>query len=54
MGTIVKVSGPCWLRPEAHPSWLVPSGLLSTLGRDKSALPMILRGIQFLVNVDRA
>lgn len=39
---------------ELHPAWLVQSGLLSTLGRDKSALLVILGGVQFLVNVDRA
>lgn len=51
-----------WLSPEVHveatrerhPAWLIPSGLLSTLGRAHSALPTLVRGIRLLASMDRA
>lgn len=50
---LAEARGPWRRHGELHPAWLVPAGLPSTLGRDQSALPMILRGVRFLVNVDR-
>lgn len=51
---MAEARGPWRRHRELHPAWFVPSGLLSTLDRDQSALPMILRGVRFLVSVDRA
>lgn len=48
---LAEARGPWRRHRELHPAWLVPSGLLSTLDRDQRALPMILRGVRFLVSV---